>query len=221
VDFALQQHIGPFIYVSSVGVYGTIPKEIPAATNQPLHPDNYYHRSKAKAEEIVAEKLAGKLPFVILRPTISYGERDNGFLPRLISMVQKKKFLLSRNPIQIHLLNVKLLANAVLQILEKEAGYDQVFNAADSEPVFLSEVVDLIYEFRHRKSFPRILTSPHLFFQIGESIIHLAGLRQLETSIKLISNSWTYVVEPFHRTFCTKAPGTLETIRELLMDNNG
>ena len=84
-----------FIYVSTVGVHGTIPMEIPANELTPYAPDGYYHSSKMLAEkELINMNSRTGLPVVILRPTIMYGKHDKGFLWKILKISLKK---LSKN----------------------------------------------------------------------------------------------------------------------------
>ena len=216
VDFALLNNTRLFIFFSSVGIYGTIPVQLPADNSTAPSPDGYYHQSKFEAENLVVNKLKGKIPYVILRPTITYGEGDNGFLPRLISLVKKRIFPLSTNPLKIHLLNVQSIGKIILRILETDTAHNGIFNLADCEPALLSKIVNLVHQHFYNKPYPGFLKISPVFFKVGEKLTELLNLRQYEISLKLISNSWYYDVSHLEQAFSLQLTDTLKSIKELL-----
>ena len=79
LDSAYQNGIKRFIYCSSVGVWGTIPKKIPPDESTPYVGDSFYHKSKIESEKIVNNYIAKGLDAIMIRPTITYGMGDDGF----------------------------------------------------------------------------------------------------------------------------------------------
>ncbi len=218
VEFALQNKVQLFIYLSSVGVFGTIPREVPAKVSTPVFPDGFYHRSKWEGEQIVAQNLTGKIPYLILRPTIIYGKGDNGFLPRLIGMVRKRIFPLSRKPIQIHLVNIRFLVDLVVHFIREVEVRSGVWIVADRSPVRLDQLVNLIHRHYHGTPYPFWLRLPSLVFRTGESIFHLLGMGGLEISLKLISHSWYYDVQPLQQLDLVPLTETLSGVQTLLKE---
>ena len=85
------------VYISSVGVHGTIPHKLPCTEDSPFVPDCNYHYSKILAEKQIFAKLNDGLNAIILRPTITYGSFDYGFLYKIIKLVDLHLRLFSQN----------------------------------------------------------------------------------------------------------------------------
>ena len=111
LEASLKNQIKKFIFCSSVGVFGTIPSELPGNLNTGFNGDNEYHKSKILAEAKVQEFISKGLDSYIVRPTITYGKGDDGFPSILIQMVRNKNLLLSNKDNKIHLLDVNKLAD--------------------------------------------------------------------------------------------------------------
>ena len=143
-----------FIYISSTGVYGTIPIHLPADEETQLRPDDDYHISKFEGEKIISNSLTDKIPFIILRPTTTYGPGDDGFLFKLINMVKNHSFVLIRDNIEIHLLDVFTVGHIIQQLMEKNRQTHKILNVCDAKPVALSNLVDLINRHFKNKKYP-------------------------------------------------------------------
>ena len=164
LSVAHRHRVEKFIFCSSVGVFGTIPTEVPADQRTGLNGDNIYHRSKLAAEKRVYDFIGRGLNAFIIRPTITYGKRDSGFPSTLVRMVKKKVLLLPLRDNTIHLISVSSLADMFLRILKSEGLYNRVFIAGDEGPVSLRELVDLIYSFYFGKNYPYFLKMPNMIF---------------------------------------------------------
>jgi nucleoside-diphosphate-sugar epimerase len=68
-----------FVFCSSLAAAGPSPDGRPLTEAAPLSPVTAYGRSKLRAEEHLA-RLAGDLPFTVVRPPAVYGPRDGDFL---------------------------------------------------------------------------------------------------------------------------------------------
>jgi UDP-glucose 4-epimerase len=216
LNFCLDQNVKLFVYYSTVGVYGTIPSSLPASVETRLNPDNHYHRSKYEAEQLVIQKLHGKIPYVILRPTITYGPGDDGFLPKLINLVKRERFPLIQEDVRIHLLNVHTLSEFISQLVQSDFQDQLIINLADPQPVKLKDVVNLIHFYFHRKANPSYLQIPSIFYTLPKKLCKLLKISALETSLKLLSESWYYDVRPLWENYHPKPVDTLTSIRELL-----
>ncbi len=191
VDFALQNSIQKFIFCSTVGVFGTIPARLPADPWAPTAPDNLYHKSKFIAENDVINRLRLNLPFVIVRPTITYGEGDNGFVAKLVALVKKKFFPLINRDVRIHLLDVQTFAQAV-PILMEATQSEIIINLADQKPILLNNLVQTLYDFFHETPIVRRFKIPGMVYDMVGYLSGLMGMHALKTSIQLISQSWYY-----------------------------
>ena len=213
VNYALENGIKSFIYCSTVGVYGTIPISLPAGLGTNPNPDNKYHLTKFQAERIVTETLKDKIPFIILRPTITYGPGDNGFLVRLVHLVKNKKFPLSHRPVSIHLLNIETFKTLVLFLVQNNIKVNNPLIVADQSPVLLSEVVNRIYHYYYNSNYPNYLLVPGTFFNLFKSITSFFKMSKLETSLRLISESWYYDTSPLAEIHPVKLSDTMQSIQ--------
>ncbi|HGY56653.1 MAG TPA: NAD-dependent epimerase/dehydratase family protein [Caldithrix abyssi] len=189
---AAQCNVPKFIYCSSVGVYGTIPGDQPADLNTPLKPDNHYHQSKREAELFVQAAHGAGISTCILRPTVTYGTGDNGFIPRLVKLTKAKRFPLSTKPVKIHLLYVEALAALIARLINDGNFTGRAFIVADEKPVFLHEIVNAVYELAYGRSYPVLLRFPKTAFSAGEHLLKWTNRQKLLTSWRLISRDWTY-----------------------------
>jgi nucleoside-diphosphate-sugar epimerase len=217
VQYARQQRVKLFIYFSTVGVYGTIPSQLPAGLQTRINPDSLYHQSKYQGEILVRGELAEKIPFIIIRPTITYGPKDiNGFLYKMIKLVSKTRFPLIRKDIMIHLLDVETLSNFVNISIGNPGLHDKVYILADRSPVKLNDLVDAIYSYFHHRRYPAVLKVPRFCYKIGEKITHYLNLKSYNISFKLLSYSWYYDTRDLEYKFSIPLSDTLTSIKTYL-----
>lgn len=218
---ARQYNVPRFIYCSSVGVLGTIPEKQPAAVDHTPRPDNRYHQSKWDAEQLVNDYHKDRLTTCILRPTVTYGSGDNGFLPKLVAMVNKRQIPVVNPAPQIHMLHVKSLANLILELIKQPKLDGETYIVADLQPVPLDKLVDRIAEISSSKTYPRVFKKVPLFlYKIMEKLVKINGNLRLLTSIQLIGRSWTYDISKTVQELNYQPDETFsvinETIKEIL-----
>lgn len=184
LEYSKKYQVKKFIYCSSVGVLGTIPAKQPAQNSDPVDPDNFYHQSKWEAEEIVRDYHTSNFQVCIVRPTITYGKGDDGFLPKLISMVKGKRFVFPSKPVYIHLLHVSSFVKLLYQICQHNVLIGGTYIVADKSPICLSDIVDRIYQNIHHRHFPRFFRVPYFTFYLAESILNLINNKSLKTSLQ-------------------------------------
>jgi nucleoside-diphosphate-sugar epimerase len=199
-----------FIFTSSVGVYGTIPQQVPATEKTPYNADGNYHRSKVLAEqELLVLHENSKLPLIILRPTIMYGNEDTGFLFKLFKLMAKKRFPLCDSNPEIHLLDIELLADVYSKFIAANTSSNEIiYNVADYHPVEIKALCKYISDSMPAKS----LKIPSFLFSI---LVKLSALKpQYVVSFKLISKTWTYDVSEIYSAFDLNKTSTLELINK-------
>jgi nucleoside-diphosphate-sugar epimerase len=196
-----------FIYVSTVGVHGTIPRELPANEETPYAPDNYYHTSKALAEKALIKMTINKeLPLLILRPTIMYGKHDKGFLWKVLRL--SKRFLLPvSSDLKVHLLDVETAVSVIDTLLLKPSK-SSIFIVADREPVKLRDLLSFLSD---RIPGMRFVSVPDKFMQITESL--MAPLKRY-ANITLLCRSWYYDVSRLKSILNVGLSGTFNGIRK-------
>lgn len=199
---SLQGSVKRVVHLSSVGVMGTIPRELPGTLQTCFDGDNAYHESKLMAEEKVRECVAEGLDAYILRPTITYGKDDSGFPGKLVELVKKRRLLLPFHDIEIHLLHVETLADMAIRILDANYTLPRIFIVGDDGPIFLRELVDKIHTHYYGSGYPAYLRLPDIGYKI---MLH--GFRRLHnekwmTRLLLLSRSWYYDVSSALQSGC-------------------
>lgn len=189
---SLRYKIKRFVFCSSVGVFGTIPREIPAGINTELMGDNEYHLSKILAEMKVNEFITKGLDAYIIRPAITYGANDNGFPSMLIDLVRKRILLFSKKDIKIHLLDVNSLAQVITELLKSPGLIRKTFILADENPILLQQIVNIINRNYRASQYPAFLRLPSVFFVVLEKFLRLTGNQKWLTRIMFVSKSWYY-----------------------------
>ncbi len=189
---------------------------IPAGPYTVTAPDGKYHLSKFNAEKLVGANLRHQIPFVIVRPTITYGYGDDGFLFKLVNMVHNRHFPLIRKNIRIHLLDVSTFGEFITHALATKINTECIVNLADKHPIYLNDLIDKIYSFFHGTKYPRLLRTPPLLHKLGEKLIKISNLKAMHTSLKLISHSWYYETSNLEQIFSISLPHTLERVEHYL-----
>jgi len=214
--YAVNHNVELFVYISSTGVYGTIPIHLPADEETQLQPDDNYHKSKFEGEKIISNTLIDKIPFIILRPTTTYGPGDDGFLFKLISMVKNHSFVLIRDNIKIHLLDVFTIGHIIQQLMEKNRKTHQILNVCDAKPFALSDLVDLINQHFYKKEYPDFLRFPAILFKLAITLTKVFKMNKLTTSFKLIMYSRYYDVSKLHNCVSVELKETIPTVSKYL-----
>jgi dihydroflavonol-4-reductase len=195
LDASLKKEVKRFIYCSSVGVFGTIPSQLPGTLRTPLSGDSFYHQSKILAEEKVQDFMRRGLDAYIVRPTITYGEGDHGFSFKLVNLILKRIPLVPHCGNLIHLLDVEKLAEIFAKLITTDQELDQrIFIVADRAPIQLEELADLICSHYFGKAYQPAFRIPKHLYDGMSYLAKLFGSRKLKTSLQLISSSWYYDV---------------------------
>lgn len=197
VDYCLKTGC-KLVFCSSVGVFGAIPAELPANSQTPKNPDNYYHYTKIEAEKIIGKAILHGMQAAIIRPSITYGRGDHGFPYQLVKMVHKHSFPMINKRIWVHLCHIDALVQAFKWTLENDFDRHLVWNVADREPVQLHALVNFISRQVHGKNYPKFLTVDRLFFDLGERVARVLKNELFISRFELISKSWFYDVQDFH-----------------------
>ncbi|GAB1365539.1 hypothetical protein MASR1M36_04100 [Candidatus Cloacimonadaceae bacterium] len=187
------------IFCSSVGVYGAIPKELPAGMATEKNPDNYYHYTKIEAEKVINKAVLTGLKAAIVRPSITYGTRDRGFPYQLVKLVHHHRFPLINKRTWIHLCNIEALVRAFSWLADNNWRSGLTLNVADREPIQLHALVDFISRQLHNRNYPAYLRFDRRFFSWGEKTARLMGNELWTSRFELISKSWFYDVSEYYQ----------------------
>ena len=228
-----------FIFCSSVGVYGTIPKVLPADLYTPYQEDNVYHKTKIQCEKIINKAVyEKKLDACIIRPAITYGINDFGFPYTLTKLVAKRLLYLPQKPIFIQLLNVDTLSEVFAKLLEKGFTSGKIWNVADKNEICFQKLADFIYDrlMKHadvkgKKNMPKFSdlnaiperlnegavsrhypTKKFIKMRNFELFLKIAKLFKNElwiSRLELISNSWYFDVSAIYEDLGIKSYNTI------------
>lgn len=197
------------IFCSSVGVFGAIPKELPANNLTEKQNDNYYHYTKNVAEAIIQKYIMLGLSAVIIRPSITYGKGDFGFPYTLVKLVDKRLLFLPDKMTMIHLTSVDLLVEATIKIMDTDFKKSSTYIIADKNPVVFSQLVNHISIVLRKKDYPDSRTVFRHFFQKAEKIASFFKSEIWLSRIQLISKSWFYDVDDIYNDLYLKHYKTL------------
>lgn len=182
-----------FLFCSSVGVFGTIPQQLPPTEETPKVGDNYYHYSKIEAEKRLLTLQSEGLQLVIIRPIITYGIGDRGFPFLLIRLTEKGLLLLPGRDIRIHLVDVRTLVDAFLQAARQPRAIGKMYTVADKTPVSLKRLVNHISETLCGKPYPGWKIFPTALYRLAEfGFEHILKSDAWMTRVKLMSHDWYY-----------------------------
>jgi nucleoside-diphosphate-sugar epimerase len=204
------------IFCSSVGVYGAIPRVLPAAVNAPFRDDNFYHFTKIEAEKRLQELIRAGLDCIILRPSITYGTWDYGFPYTLVRLVDQGMLLLPTQPVTVHLVDVDLVCDAFIAAAQRRVAPGSVFNVADLEPVGLERLVDFIHVQLKGTTYPRWKRLPSVAFRLGERVATLIRNELWKARFELVSRSWFYSAESVKTELGVDQPRTMPTFGKVI-----
>lgn len=197
VEYAKKRR-AKLIFCSSVGVFGAIPKELPANMQTEKVADNYYHFTKIQCEKIIGKAIAQGLKAAIIRPGITYGMGDYGFPYQLIKMVAKGYFPVVNKRIWIHLCHIDALVFAFDWCVHNSFKNGLTLNVADRDPVELKDLVDYIYKQIKGRSYPKWKVVNQSLFAMGERLARLLKNELFVSRFELISKSWFFDVKDFY-----------------------
>jgi nucleoside-diphosphate-sugar epimerase len=207
-----QQNNSKLIFCSSVGVFGAIPSELPANNHTKRREDNYYHKTKIYAENLIQKYVLYGLNAAVIRPAITYGIGDYGFPFTLTKLVEKKLMFYPNHPVHIHLTNINLLAQSFIRLADNNFKTGVQYNIADKEPVKLSELVNFISNELHGCDYSR-KPVPQKYFELAEKIARSAKSELWVSRLELISKSWYYETHRAYKELQLKPTDTIPSFK--------
>lgn len=215
---ACERKAQKFIFCSSVGVYGTIPLNIPAGIESPFCGDNQYHKSKIEGEEAVQTYIRKGLNAYIVRPTITYGAGDDGFPHALVHLVRKRLLWLPKSNHRVHLVDVERLAEAFFNLLVNDYPSQRVFVVGDIEPTTLRELADWIHLHFYRRPYPTYFRLPDWVFSLAFRLFQSIRNEKWMARIALLSNDWHYQSDDAYRLLGIRPVPTREGFDRFLKE---
>ena len=213
---ALQQQ-ARFVFCSSVGVFGTIPRDLPPTEQTPRHGDNYYHATKIEAEARLRSLAQQGLDLVIIRPIITYGEGDRGFPFVLMKLIDQGVLLLPTRDLQIHLVDVQTVVAAFVRAAICPAARGKVYTVTDKTPISLTALVDHFARQLHGRPYPTWKRVPTACLRLAEwGLAHVVSSEAWLTRVQLMSRDWYYDGSDAARDFQIDLPETIPHINRAL-----
>ena len=144
VVHAAQKHgLERFVHCSTIGVHGDV-QEIPCHEESPFNPGDVYQETKVEGEQVVQDAFDDGARGVIMRPSSMYGPGDTRML-KLFRMVHNGVFVMfGSGEVWFHPAYIEDLVRGFILCGEKEEALGEVFVLAGPEPVYLSELVELV-----------------------------------------------------------------------------
>ena len=145
-DIALKLGAKRLILISSVSVYGNFANRSgDVGEDFECKPEGDYAESKLRAE-LIAGKLCGEngISLTILRPATVVGEGDIGNVAKLISAIDRRRFIwIGKGENSKSLIDKNDVARACSEILEKSKADFEVFNLS-AKALKMRELVEAI-----------------------------------------------------------------------------
>lgn len=167
---AVSEGVDKFVFYSSVAVYGA--RSEPTTEGLAPRPDNDYGKSKLLAEEKLRNWTAqdGRRSGIILRPTVIFGPRNLANMYRLISAIDRGRFLMIGDGSNIKSVGyVENLVSFTIYLLEKMQPGLKIFNYSDPPHMISRSLVAKIAQ-NLEKRLPRFSVPDWLAFGLGRGL---------------------------------------------------
>lgn len=143
VEQCLIEGVRQFIFISSLGVNGSVTKNNVYTASDQINPTNAYTKSKAEAEEFIVEYLADKdMYYTIIRPPLIYGSNAPGNFGALMRIIDKHIPLpLAGVDNRRSMVGIRNLISLIVCCMLNKAAYNQVFLVSDNNDVSTDELL--------------------------------------------------------------------------------
>jgi nucleoside-diphosphate-sugar epimerase len=137
-----------FLFLSSIGVHGDHSEVEPLSERSPLTPRAYYAESKLQAEQALRTAVSGTgTSFSIIRPVLVYADDAPGNFSKLV------RISASGLPLPLRwannkrsLVSLRSLVDLIELCIERVEAADEIYVAADRNPVSTRELVMALRE---------------------------------------------------------------------------
>lgn len=136
-----KKQISQFVFISSIGVYGSSRDDV-ITTTSALHPDQPYAESKLAAELALLSTAGRRYPCIILRLPLVYGADAPGNFGKLLRLVASGlplPFAALKNSKSF--LSITTLQQIIGRLLQQSFDSDYTLIAAEPEPVTLAALL--------------------------------------------------------------------------------
>lgn len=186
-----------FILISSCSAMGDL-YDGERDENSPCTPDSHYGRSKLAGEAVIKTSCdANRLPWTILRPTLIYGPHDRGAVRKIISYIDRERWvILGNGRNQKSFVNVQNVVDAILCVIAHERAFGEVYIVTDGKSYSINEFcAEVAHQLGRRSRFRHVPRSLALTAGVGcdflERVCHIkAPLSHFEVKKFLSSNTF-------------------------------
>lgn len=221
-ELAAKLRARQFILISSTAVYGLRKNGEKINESAECRPETFYAESKLKAEQTcreICEKHGIDLTILRLAPVI--GEGNSGNVERLITAIDKKRFVwIGRGENLKTLIYKKDIAKACLKILHCKKKQTEIFNVA-GEPATMSDLVKSISSNLNRSVLP-VSIPESLFrslFYVNSITLESGKILKLQATVEKWLSDDVYDANKIRRAYDFKAETTLtEGIKRQVQD---
>jgi nucleoside-diphosphate-sugar epimerase len=184
-----QAAVRRFVFVSSIGVNGVSTRIAPFREDDIPQPVEPYAVSKWEAEQALRALMTqGPTELVVVRPALTYGPHAKGNLLRLMRLIDNEW------PIPIgslsasrSLLGISNLCDLLLRCVENPAAANQLFLAADPQPISMKQLIVTLSGLMHRRA--RLVRVPAgLLKVLGACVGKLTEVNRLLESLEIDSS---------------------------------
>lgn len=149
-----------FVFLSSIGVHGSVTHQLPFSEKDDPHPHNPYSLSKLEAEQLL-HRIASEsgMELVVIRSPLVYGPGNPGNILRLLTLADKgwPLPLASVNNIR-SLIYLGNLVDAIMTCITHPDAAGETFLVSDGQDISTSDLLRLLASAMGKK--PRLIPFP-------------------------------------------------------------
>ncbi|QPJ62656.1 MAG: NAD(P)-dependent oxidoreductase [Candidatus Nitronauta litoralis] len=216
-------HLNSIIHLSSLAAIGPSPNPPdPVNDETPCHPVTHYGKSKLAGEKIALE-YCERLPMVVIRPPVVYGEREQNFFSYLQKLKQGWRIQVGNEPRHLSIVNVHDLVKAILLAAESPEKENPVYLVTDGEVYSWEEVSRIASNILNVN--PRKLTLPLSLIRFAGMVSEMKGAllnqpafldRQRVKDIRQLA--WTASADKFFNAYDFRPEYSLERGLKITLD---
>jgi len=186
-DFAIENKIKKFIFLSSINVYGKVISSI-LTENSPRTNTNLYGISKYLSEQIIRDafnKSGGGYGFLSIRlPGVVGARSKNNFLSKLRNDLIKKQpvRIWNKNGLFNNVVSINDLVRFIYSISTSNFNFDEIVNLASEGPMLISDFSNLIQKNFGKDSEVIFYEGTELPFIIDLKLASLLGFNSSSTA---------------------------------------
>jgi len=220
LNLGVKLKIKHFILIGSTAVYGVQKSARVIGSNRSiidengvLAPPTLYAESKLSSERVcrrVCEE--NKIPLTIFRLAPVIGEDNTGNVARLISAIDKNRFVWVGDGQNLKSLIYKRdVARACVKLLESKKNATEIFNLA-AEPVRMKDFVNQIARHLNKKIFPVQIPAsiPRMVFDLNAKLFDLKKINKISETVEKWLADDVYAADKIAQAYDFRPTTTIE-----------